>query len=154
MSKRFTFALQPVLDHRQRLEDEKQQVLAIRQIAHDEAQAELNRLDSAFRDGSKILRSEHAKLDAEALRMHYGHLQFLDRAIVAQIRVVAERRVELDRARAELLEASKERKVVEKLKDKRRIAHISEEFRIEQNELDDGNARMYGRSLGQTGGES
>lgn len=152
--KRFVFALQPVLDHRQRCEDEKQQTLAVRQVAHDEAARELHRLDTAFRDGANLLRAEHASFDADSLRMHYGHLQFLDRAIVAQIRVVAERRVALDRARDELLSARKERRVVEKLKDRRRTAFLTEESRIEQNELDDGNSRMYGRRLGQTGGLS
>jgi flagellar export protein FliJ len=69
---------------------------------------------------------------------------------MAQIRIVAERRVALDRARNELLEASKEKKVVEKLKERRREAHALEEQRMEQKELDDGNARRYGRA--QVGG--
>ncbi|HEV7180406.1 MAG TPA: flagellar export protein FliJ [Candidatus Baltobacteraceae bacterium] len=151
MAKRFKFSLEAVLDVRKRLEDEKQQIVARKQRALDLSQNELKSLNDDFRLNSDRLRSEHRELDAEGLRLHYGHLQFLDRAITAQIRVVAERRIELERARVELLEASKERKVVEKLKERRREAFVIEELRIEQNELDDGNARRYGRAV-QAGG--
>lgn len=144
--KKFAFALQPVLEHRERIEDEKQQVLAVRQLALDEAERELKRLNDEFRANSEELRGRHKDLDADALRLYYAHLQFIDRCIVAQIRVVAERRVELDRARTDLLAASKDRKVVEKLKDRRRESHALEEMRHEQSELDDTNARRYSRS--------
>jgi flagellar protein FliJ len=143
--KRFSFALQPVLDHRKRIEDEKQLVVAVRKRALDEAEAERARLDNEFRRHAAILRDKHSELETRELQSIYAHLQFLDRCIVAQIRIVAERRVALDRARNELLAASKEKKVVEKLKERRREAFVQEEQRVEQKELDDGNARRYER---------
>lgn len=145
--KRFRFQLQPVLDQRQRIEDEKQMVVAAKKRAVDEAEKELRRLNEEFRVNADILRLNHAKLDSEELRLTYAHLQFLDRCIVAQIKVVAERRVALDKARVELLVASKDRKAVEKLKERRREAHDTEAARLDQNEIDDGNARRYGRSV-------
>ncbi len=148
--KKFAFALQPVLDHRKRIEDEKQLVVAQRKRALDEAERELERLNEEFRVHAAMLRDKHKKLETRELQSIYAHLQFLDRCIVAQIRIVAERRVALDRARAELLEASKEKKVVEKLKERRREAYVKEEQRVEQKELDDGNARRFGRA--QVGG--
>ena len=143
--KKFVFTLQPVLDQRQRVEDEKQQIVAQRKRSLDEAEGELKRLNAEFRQSSERLRSAHRELTDEELRLHYAHLSFLDRTIVAQIQVVAERRVALDRARADLLAASKERKVVEKLKDRRREAYVAEAARIEQNALDDNNARRQAR---------
>ena len=143
--KRFSFPLQPVLDHRKRIEDEKQLVVAQRKRALDEAERELTRLNDEFRLHAAMLRDKHKKLETRELQSIYAHLQFLDRCIVAQIRIVAERRVALDRARAELLEASKEKKVVEKLKERRRETFVLEEQRVEQKELDDGNARRHGR---------
>ena len=116
MAKRFAFALQPVLDHRKRIEDEKQLVVAVRKRAVDDAERELARLNEEFREHSTMLREGHKKLETRELQCIYAHLQFLDRCIVAQIRIVAERRVALDRARTELLAASKEKKVVEKKK--------------------------------------
>ena len=143
--KRFNFALQPVLDHRKRKEDEKQLIVAARKRAVDEAEHELARLNEEFRSHTIALRTKHKQLDVREMQSFYAHLQFLDRCIVAQIRIVAERRVALDRARADLLAASREKKVVEKLKERRREAFVLEEQRIEQKELDDGNARRYGR---------
>jgi flagellar FliJ protein len=144
--KRFRFPLQPLLDHRQRIEDEKQQILARKRTALDEAERELKRLTEAFRLGSQSLRVRHAHFDSEELRLHYAHLQFIDRCVVAQIHVVAERRVAMDRARAELLVASKDRKVVEKLRARRREAHAVQATRADQIELDDANARQHARS--------
>lgn len=144
--KRFRFSLQPVLDHRERIEDEKQQVVAKRKRALDEAEAELQRLNEEYRASASGLRLKHRGMTAEELRLYYAHLQFLDRCIVSQIDVVAERRVALDGARSDLLEASKDRKVVEKLKERRHEAHVAEAHRVEQNELDDGNARRFARS--------
>jgi flagellar protein FliJ len=144
--KKFSFVLQPVLDHRKRIEDEKQLVVAARKRALDEAEAELSRLNDEFRCHAAMLRDEHKKLETRELQSIYAHLQFLDRCIVAQIKIVAERRIALDRARNELLAASKEKKVVEKLKERRREAFVLEEKRVEQKELDDGNARRHARA--------
>ena len=152
MAKKFAFALQPALDQRKRIEDEKQQVVAIRKRAHDDAKRELDRLNDEFRACSRELREGHRELDGDSLRMHYAHLQFLDRTIDAQIKVVAERQAALERARRDLIAASKNRKVVDKLKDKRKAAHMAEELRVEQIELDDGNARRYSRQIRDTNG--
>ncbi|MEO9169925.1 MAG: flagellar export protein FliJ [Candidatus Baltobacteraceae bacterium] len=146
MSKRFKFSLQAVLEQRKRVEEQHQGVVAERQRALGESERELEHLNGSFARSSQNLRSDHRTLDGEGLRLHYAHLQFLNRAITAQIHVVAERRVALDRARLELLAASKERKVVEKLKERRHETFVQEETRIEQNELDDGNARRFGRT--------
>jgi flagellar FliJ protein len=144
--KRFVFALQPVLEQRERIEDEKQQTVAIRLRAVDEAEAELRRLNAVFRENADRLRDKHREIETEELRLTYAHLRFIDRSIVAQIQVLAERRLALDRARKDLQVASKERKAVEKLKERRKSAHETEAARVEQNELDDGNARRYGRT--------
>lgn len=152
MRKKFSFTLQPVLDHRKRIEDEKQLTLAMRQRAWEEARSELDRLNDEFRANSRELRERHYEFDMEELRVRYAHLQFLDRTIDAQIKMVAERQVALDRARNDLIAASKNRKVVDKLKERRKLAYTAEELRVEQIELDDGNARMEGRLQRHAGG--
>jgi flagellar FliJ protein len=152
VAKKFTFALQPVLEHRKRLEDQKQQAMAIRQRAWDEAKRELDRLNGDFRLHARELRERHREFDTEELRLRYAHLQFLDRTIDAQIRVLAERQAALERARRDLVAASKDRKVVDKLKERRKTAYVVEELRVEQIELDDGNARQEGRLQRQAGG--
>ena len=148
--KKFRFTLQPVLEHRERIEDACKTALAARQRELDLAQAELDALGERFRDHSEMLRGEHRSLSAEDLRLHYAHVAFLDRAIDAQLGVVATRRAAVERARADVLEASKERKAVEKLKDRRRETYAEEERRVEQNELDDANARRHARTTERT----
>jgi flagellar protein FliJ len=143
--KAFKFTLQPVLEHRERIEDEKEQVVATRRRAYDEARAELDRLNDEFRAHEGELRLRHRELQTEDLRLHYAHLQYLDRVIDAQIHIVAERQAALERARRDLIVASKERKVVDKLKERRKAAFVAETLRQEQIELDDTNARRHGR---------
>jgi flagellar protein FliJ len=140
---KFRFALEPVLDHRERIEEEKQQVLAQRQLELKAAQDELARLNGEFKRYSTALRDEHAKLSSEELRWHYAHLEFLDRCMTMQHGVIVQRRAVVDRARADLVEASKDRKVIEKLKDRRREEHQAFEAAQEQKELDDTNNRRH-----------
>lgn len=141
--KKFKFSLAPVLEHRERLEDEKQQTLAARLTELKAAQAELARLNVEFKRHSVVLRDHHAELGTDELRAHYAHLEFLDRSMVMQHATIQSRKAAVDRARAELMEASKDRKVIEKLKEKRLEQHHAMEAAIEQKELDDSNARRY-----------
>ncbi|MDP9017932.1 MAG: flagellar export protein FliJ [Candidatus Eremiobacteraeota bacterium] len=145
MSRRFRFALDPVLEHRKRIEDQRRQELALAQLALNAATAELLRLLEEFRKNSNILREDHKTFDVEQLRLHYAHLEFLDRAITAQEAVVAQRKAEHAQTRLRLLEASKEKKALDKLKTRRQEAHVAAEAIVDQRELDDSNARRYSR---------
>lgn len=143
--RKFVFALEAVLGVRERAEEKRQQAMMTRQHELDAARSLLRWLDTEYRAHADVLRGRHRSLDASDLRLHYAHVEYLDRQITAQLRVVAERTAAFERARAELLAASKERKVVEKLKERRREAHAVEEMRLEQKDVDDGNARRYDR---------
>jgi flagellar FliJ protein len=141
--RKFKFSLEPVLDQRERIEDEKQQIFAARQRELLEAEQELARLNGDFRRFSTRLRDDHASLATEELRWHYAHLEYLDRCITMQHAVISQRRTAVERARIDLVEASKERKVMEKLKDKRLQEHRAREASFEQKELDDANNRRF-----------
>jgi len=141
--KKFKFTLAPVLEHRERIEEEKQQVLAARVAELTAAQNELGRLNREFKRYSNSLRDGHKTLTSHQLRAHYAHLEFLDRCMVMQHAVITGYKSAVDRARAELVDASKDRKVIEKLKDKRLEQHQAMEAAFEQKELDENNARRY-----------
>ena len=143
--KKFKFPLKPVLEHRERIEEEKQLVLSARQQELKAAEDELARLNGEFKRYSTVLRDDHARLATEELRWHYAHLEYLDRCTVMQHAVISQRKIAVERARQELVEASKERKVIEKLKDKRFAEHKALEAAAEQKELDDSNARRHAR---------
>ena len=146
MSRRFQFALEPVLAHRKRIEEERQQEVAVAQRALNEATAQLLDLHDKYRRYTKSLHDDHKSFDGEQLRLYYAHLEFLDRAITEQEAVVSQRKAEHEATRVRLLEAAKEKKALEKLKERRREAHLAAQALIEQKEMDDNNARRYARS--------
>lgn len=154
MTKKFTFALKPVLDQRERIEDERAQALAARQRELTLAQDELARLNAEFRRHTTTLREDHREFTSEQLRLHYAHLDFLDRAITAQERVVATRRAEFERARELLVDASKDRKAIEKLQTRKYEQFVALESRLEQRDADDANERRYSRAQQAPGGLS
>lgn len=146
--RKFAFALEPVLGHRERLENEKQQVLAARQRELAAAEEEMARLNADYKRFSTVLREDHATLSTDELRWHYAHLEYLDRCITMQYGVIAQRRSAVERARLDLVEASKDRKVIEKLKGKRLLEHRAREAAFEQKELDDANNRRQNHNAG------
>ncbi len=140
---KFKFALAPVLNHRKRIEDEKQRIFAERRRELQAAEDELARLNAEFKRYSLALREDHASLSSEELRWHYAHLEYLDRCMTMQLGIVAQRRTAVERSRADLAAASKERKVMEKLKDRRYEEHRALEAAREQRDLDDTNNRRH-----------
>jgi flagellar FliJ protein len=139
--KKFRFSLEPVLEHRERIEDEKLQIFGERTRALQQAQEELARLNGKFKTFSDALRDGHRELSTDELRWHYAHLEYLDRRITMQHAAVTQHRKETERARLDALDAGKDRKAIEKLKEKRLTEHRTMQAALEQRELDDFNNR-------------
>ena len=146
MSAAFRFRLDPVLGHRERLESAR---------AGDHARALADRLAAEGQRDELIARRdltrdrlvrEHASLDGDELRATYVHLDYLDRAIVAAQERVDACAAETERARLRLVDAAKDRKVLETLKERRREAFTLEASLADQRELDDLNARLHERA--------
>ncbi len=143
---RFSFRLDPVLAHRRRLEEEQQLVFAAAmQRVYD---AEWLRNDyAARRDAMRgRIQHEHATMSVDELRAAYAHCEYLDRAIATQDRVVSEARRLADGERSALLEKSKDTKILETLRERRRNAFDLEAASIEQREMDEINARRFDRA--------
>jgi len=146
MPGRFKFSLEPVLDHRERIEDGRKREFAAAQRARMQAEAAYQQLVDR-RDAIRTrLQTGHNELDAVELRASYTHLDYLDRAIAASGGRVAAARSNEDRARGVLVVATKDKKVLETLKTRRREAFDSEVTRADQRELDDLNARAFSRA--------
>ena len=147
LMKGFRFRLDPVLGHRERVEHERAgehaRALAA-QLAAERARDDAVR--PARRDARASLRDGHAALDAETLRATYAHLGYLDRAIRAAQQRADACAAETARSQARLIEAARDRKVLETLKDRRREAFAHEASLAEQRELDDQNARLFDRA--------
>ena len=71
---------------------------------------------------------------------------YLDAAIAAQIRRIAELQGDLEQKRHSLVAAARDRKVIEKLGERRRRAFDADEARWEELELDERNRPPYCRA--------
>jgi flagellar FliJ protein len=143
---KFKFELEPVLSHRERIEHER----AAEHSRALEEQLRAERSRDELCGKRDVLRArlvgEHASFDVETLRSTYLHLDYLDRAIVAAQQRCDARASETEQARQRLVDAAKDRKVLETLKDRRREAFELDAAIAEQRELDDQNARAFERT--------
>jgi flagellar FliJ protein len=151
---RFRFRLQAVLDHRERIEGEKQRLLAIAQRDLAAAQTRLFEQRDDYQRTGEELRAKHGELDAMGLYNYYAHMDFVLRGIRNSEERVAACEVDVHRAKSVLLNARKDKKVLETLKDRRREAFDTKQRAEEQNMLDDLNARRYGHDQTGLGGNS
>ena len=143
--KRFTFALQPVLEVRERRERERMQRLAEAQLALQGALERLTALERERDVGVLTVRERHGQLDLEELQAYYSHLEHLAGEIALQRERVAAARGQVDAARADLVAASTEKRVVERLRERRYESFRHEERLAEQRQVDDDNARIESR---------
>jgi flagellar FliJ protein len=146
MPGRFKFSLEPVLDHRERIEDGRKREFAAAQRARIQAETAHKQLVDRRDEIRERLQTGHNALDAVELRASYTHLDYLDRAIAAAAGRVQAARSNEDRARGVLVLATKDKKVLETLKTRRREAYDSEVAQAGQRELDDMNARAFSRA--------
>ena len=142
---RFAFRLDPVLDYRQRLEDEQQIVFAAALSAQRSAEAQRDDFIARRTDIRARLVAHHNEMDMVELRATYAHCDFLDRSIVAQQRVVEETRAKAEQERAKLVVKTKDKKILAVLKERRRETFESEAAATEQRESDEINSRYFDR---------
>jgi flagellar FliJ protein len=143
---RFVFPLQALLDERRRKEEEKQLAFVRVKAARDERSRELDRLAAALHVRGRALHQCVMTGSAANLRLYDAHLRYLERAIDSGERCHVDSTGAFDRAAAELLEANRERRLIEKLKERRLHEFEREEARRDELELDEANAglRMTG----------
>jgi flagellar export protein FliJ len=125
MPSRFVLGLQPLIDRRRHVEESTRRIVDARQLQLGEAKRKLDRLTAQLRARVSSLQ------DAQAL----------ERAIGAQVHLLAQRQAALDEARKELVNASKNRAIAEKLKERHRLRAEAERARREEAEIDESNAR-------------
>jgi flagellar FliJ protein len=143
---RFSFNLDPVLEHRHRLEQEQQVALAAALMRLRDAERYRDALISR-RDSMRVeLTQRHGQMDLTELRATYTHCAYLDREITQQHDVVDGARRAADLERDKLVALTKDKKVLETLKTRRREAFEAEAALVEQNQLDDINARIFDRA--------
>src|SRR5579872_3243948 len=143
--KRFRFALQPVLELRERRERERMRRLAEAELILQRAQERLASLERRRDEDVQTVRQRHSELALEELQAYYAHLEHMAGEIALQRQRVAAAGSQVAAARAALVTASTEKKVVERLRERRLEAFQNEERLEEQRQVDDTNARVESR---------
>jgi len=132
MAARFRFALQALLDRRRRAEEEKRRCFALWRRELDDLARDRERLAAALFE-TAVRTSDAASLG------------IFDAAIALRRRAAASAERALETARQELIPARRDRRVLEKLRERRLRAFEEEAARLEELELDEANARRPAR---------
>lgn len=140
--KRFEFSLEAVLQQRKWAEEQRQRELGVHLAEMARLEGELRRLDGSVREASEELRSGHltGRIDLSFLAAHRRFLLATQRNAGVVLEEMGQVRVRIERARALLVEASKARKVVEKLRERRLAEWKQGVMKAEQEETDDVNS--------------
>jgi len=117
---KFQFRLQRVLDIRKKKEEERERELAQLKTLLIQAEEFLDELkEESFKISERMgyMQGGQQSLNMEELLLYYDYLEHLRNNILYQIQTIKDIIVNIERKREELIEASKERKIIEKLKE-------------------------------------
>ena len=134
---RFIFKLQSVLNIKQQQEDNKKNELG-KAIQSLEAEKQiLNGLESSLADTVREFNEKAKKTTVHKLIEFNEYLSLLNSKIKSQKENVNNAALYVDKVREELVMAVKERKILEKLKEKKHEEYIIEQKKLEQKTNDE-----------------
>lgn len=140
----FKFSLQEVLDYRGRIEEVRQgeMLAARRQVEYVENVLERARgRRFEYREEMNRLVGEGAGFARQELFLNY--IEGLDRMIKGSVKHLEELRGELERRRERLLEAAREREVLDELKKQEAREYLVAERRLEDKEYNEMSIRNF-----------
>lgn len=147
--KKFVFKLEPLYEYRQRLEEVCKKEFRTANARLDEEESKLAKLHDAYSASSGEIDAMKEKgAPVEELALYYTYLTGLRNHIKGQEKIIAEFRTVLDRKRAELMEASRSKRVVEIMKEKSVDSYVEDLNRQEQKVADDMAGSRYARGAG------
>jgi len=148
---RFKFQLEGVLEHRKNIEEAKQRALAAVLAEMQRLKNELVELDQVARGAVADLRQNRltGALDMSFLAAHRRFTGSVQRKAVAIAQKMALVQRQIDEARVSLSEAAKQRKIIEKLRERQLERWQSQQHRQEMDELDDIGMQLAFRQLGE-----
>lgn len=127
----FNFSLQKVLEYRLQTEDEvKARFAEINRLENDKS----TELKQVMREKANLLETSHFSVGR--MQVTWRYVQALNENIVSYHEQLLSLQVQKEQVRTELVEAQKQRKILERLKDKQLEQYQQELKREEQNQLD------------------
>ncbi len=141
MARGFVFRLRPLLDERKRIEETKRRAFARAAQALEKNSRELDRLTHALHADEHALHESALRGSVANLCVYDAHLRYLERVMHSYEARNAVSASDFERAAAELQSANRDRRLVEKLKERRLQEYEHEEARHDEIELQEANAR-------------
>ena len=141
---RFVFQLDGVLRQRKLAEEQKQRELAVVQAAMTALETQLRELDQTVQSTTADVRSNHltGRLDLNFLAAHRRYIAATQRKALELAERMAAVQVRLDAARKTLADAARERKIIEKLREKREAEWKAAQARKDMAALDEIGTRI------------
>src|SRR5688572_9817014 len=141
---KFVFQLDAVLRHRKMIEEQRQRELGAVQTVMAAMGAELRSIDEAAKDVADEVRNNRltGTLDMTFLAAHRRYLLAMQRKAVALAQRMAAQQQLVDSARRQLAEAAKQRKIIEKLKERQHERWKFEQSRKELEQLSEVNMQL------------
>lgn len=136
--------MEKVLDWRSDTEEEKKKNLIQVQQSKQQQETILRRL---IDENIKIKNDSLSTNRIDVLRRQNLYKDMIDEKIIHQKNVVSKAEKEVEMARIELMEAHKDRKVMEKLKEKEYTFTMEQEKQEEQKQLDEMATLSFGKSF-------
>jgi flagellar FliJ protein len=136
---KFHFQLEGVLKQREGLERERQRLLAVALGKMQKLEEQLRELDRSVQAAHADARQHHlvGKLDMSFLAAHRRFIASSQRQAMSLAQKMAAIKAEIDQARALLAEAAKQRKVIEKLRERQYDRWKADLIKKETAEMDE-----------------
>ena len=147
MAGRFRFSLEVVRRVRRQAQDAQRRAVADAVRTVTAVENRIEQLTRELADTMDRTRDVHrpGRLDIASLRGHQFYRGHLHRRILESGAELSGRQTELQRERAKLAEATKQLKVIEKLREKHWQRHLTEVRRAEQAAFDEAALQVYRR---------
>lgn len=136
--KKFNFKLDPLLEHRQRLEDIRRKDLAEAGRLLEIEELKYKELRGKHRESiEEVERLKGEDNSSDELMLYYNYLIGLKDYMEEQALMVAKSRKVFEKQRVKLVSSAQDRRVVEIVKEKAHNLHLSEASKEEQKIIDD-----------------
>jgi flagellar protein FliJ len=148
---RFKFQLEGLLRHRRRLERERQRDLALLHREVRRLEEELRSLGAAMsQTHSQVREKLTGRLDLGFLAAHRRFITSMQRSGQVVLQKIAALGPQIEARRVAVVAAAKDRKVLEKLRERRREIWLADEARREMAMLDEvANQMFYQHPIGE-----
>jgi flagellar FliJ protein len=152
---KFVFKLEGVLRQRKHVEQEKMRALATALKHQSDCELELQKLNDTVQQTNDDVRRNHLTgvLDMDFLTAHRRFMNAMQRQSIGMQQKIAQAKQRVNEARAVLAEAAKQRKVMEKLREKHYDRWRAELAAKEFRELDEIGVQLAVDALASEGGE-